>query len=270
MIMRKIASVLGFGLAGAMLVAGPAGAVTASDAPASAPTPDHHAAAASHGTIASQTAALHALGVLISRQLGSFQLTDSELRAVLAGVADGVHHPDSLQQAQTYIPQLQALQGQRTQAQSQREARIGAAYQSKAAALPNAHKTASGMIFISEQEGTGPNPKLGDQVRVQYTGKLTNGTVFDSSDKHGGSAVFPIGRIIPCWNEALQLMKVGGSAHIVCPATLAYGDRGAGDLIKPGSTLDFEVHLLAILPPAPPAAAPGAGAPKPVPPAPTH
>jgi FKBP-type peptidyl-prolyl cis-trans isomerase FkpA len=81
--------------------------------------------------------------------------------------------------------------------------------------------------------------------------------------------VFPIGRIIPCWNEALQLMKVGGSAHIVCPATLAYGDRGAGDLIKPGSTLDFEVHLLAILPPAP-AAAQGAVAPRPVPPAPTH
>ena len=269
MTIRKIVSVLGLGLAGAIGVAGPAAAAADNDAAAPAPTPAHHAAAAGHATTPSQTAALHALGELISRQLGSFQLSDSELRAVLAGVADGVRHPDSLQQAQSYIPQLQALQGERAQAQSQRESRIGAAYQAKVAALPNAHKSASGLIFISEQEGTGPNPKLGDQVRVQYTGKLTDGTVFDSSDKHGGSAVFPIGRIIPCWNEALQLMKVGGSAHIVCPATLAYGDRGAGDLIKPGSTLDFEVHLLAILPPAP-AAAQGAVAPRPVPPAPTH
>jgi FKBP-type peptidyl-prolyl cis-trans isomerase len=195
----------------------------------------------------------------------SGQLTDSELRAVLAGVADGVHHPDSAQQAQSYIPQLQALQNARAQLQAQREERLGAAYQAKAATLPNARKTASGMVFISQQQGSGPSPKVGDQVRVQYTGKLTNGTVFDSSDKHGGSATFPVGRIIPCWNEALQLMKAGGSARVVCPATLAYGDRGAGDLIKPGATLDFQVKLLAILPPAPaapaaPAAAPAAPA----------
>jgi len=138
------------------------------------------------------------------------------------------------------------------------------------AALPNAHKTADGLIYITEQEGTGPAPKMGDQVRVEYTGKLTNGTVFDSSDKHGGSAVFPVGRIIPCWNEALQLMKVGGKTHVVCPAALAYGDRGAGDAIKPGSTLDFEVHLLAIEPPAPPPPAAGAPPIAPAPAAPAH
>ncbi len=69
----------------------------------------------------------------------------------------------------------------------------GAAYLAKVAALPNARTTATGLVFISTQEGSGASPKIGDQVRVQYTGRLTDGSVFDSSDQHGGSATFPLG-----------------------------------------------------------------------------
>ncbi|HWG77103.1 MAG TPA: FKBP-type peptidyl-prolyl cis-trans isomerase [Steroidobacteraceae bacterium] len=231
-----------------------------------APSPAHHAAAAGAATGAadSDSAVMHALGELLSRQLSNavepFQPSDRELRAVLAGLNDGIHHPESVKAAESFIPQLQALQQQRTQAQVQREEKSGAAYLSKAAAQPHARTTSSGLVFIPQQAGTGPSPKIGDTVRVEYTGRLTDGSVFDSSAQHGGAATFPLGKIIPCWNEALSLMKVGGRARVVCPAKLAYGDRGAGGVIKPGATLDFEVHLVAIepTPPTPAAAAPRA------------
>lgn len=117
------------------------------------------------------------------------------------------------------------------------------------------------MVFVPIAQGSGATPAIGDQVTVQYTGKLTNGTVFDSSAQHGGTATFTLGRVIPCWNQGLQLMKVGGKARLVCPATLAYGSRGAGGVIPPGATLDFEVQLLGVHPSPPPGAAPpGLGA----------
>ena len=264
--MRRIAFTLSL-----TLLTGAAAGGIALAADEAAPAHPHHATAA--GTTAADTdsAAMHALGVLLSRNLGSFQLSDRQLRSVLAGISDGVHHPDAAKAAQAYIPQLQALERANAQAVAEAQARKGEAYIDKVAALPNAHRTASGLVFVPEQPGSGPTPKIGDQVKVEYTGRLTDGTVFDSSSEHGGSAVFPLGRVIPCWDEGMQLLKVGGSARIVCPAKLAYGDRGAGDFIKPGSTLDFDVHLLAILPPAP--AAPGGTVPHGVPapaPAPAH
>jgi FKBP-type peptidyl-prolyl cis-trans isomerase len=218
------------------------------------PSASGHRATASGGAAASDNAEWHALGVLLSRQLGTFEPSDRELREVLAGISDGVRHPNAVQAAQAFVPQLQALQRTRAQALAQVEERNGEAYLRKVAALPNARTTASGLVFVQLKAGTGPSPKIGDQVRVQYTGHLTDGSVFDSSAQHGGAVNFPLGRVIPCWDEALQLMKVGGHARIACPAKLAYADRGAGDLIKPGATLDFDVQLLAILPPAPAAA----------------
>jgi FKBP-type peptidyl-prolyl cis-trans isomerase len=94
---------------------------------------------------------------------------------------------------------------------------------------------------------------------VNYEGRLTDGTVFDSSAQHGQAATLLVGNIIPCWTEALQLMKVGGKSRIVCPAALAYGDRGAPPKIKPGASLEFDIELVSIVPPAPASsAAPGA------------
>ena len=245
--MRRIVFLLSFGL---LTSAAACGLAQAASEAASGHA--HHAASAGSaaGAADNDSAQMHALGLLLSRQLGSFQLSDRELRAVLAGISDGVHHPETVKTAQRYVAQLQALERTRGQAQAQH-------FLSKVSALPHARTTSSGLVFIPMQAGTGPNPKIGDQVRVQYTGRLADGTVFDSSAQHGGAVNFPLGHVIPCWDEGLQLMKVGGSARIVCPAKLAYGDRGVGDVIKPGATLDFEVHLLGVLPPAP-AAAPGA------------
>ena len=106
--------------------------------------------------------------------------------------------------------------------------------------------TASGIVFESVQAGTGPSPKATDTVRVNYRGTFLDGREFDSSYKRGQPASFPLNRVIPCWTEAVQMMRVGGKAHITCPPQLAYGERGAGGLIPPNATLNFDIELLGI------------------------
>ncbi|MHC4507030.1 MAG: FKBP-type peptidyl-prolyl cis-trans isomerase, partial [Planctomycetota bacterium] len=88
-------------------------------------------------------------------------------------------------------------------------------------------------------------PSAADRVKVHYHGTLRDGTVFDSSVDRGTPAEFALNRVIPCWTEALQLMKPGGKAVLVCPADIAYGDRGAGK-IKPGAALRFDVELIEV------------------------
>lgn len=105
--------------------------------------------------------------------------------------------------------------------------------------------TASGLVFESIKEGTGDSPKATDTVKVHYRGTLTNGQEFDSSYKRNEPAAFPLNRVIPCWTEGVQKIKVGGKAKLVCPSNLAYGARGVPG-IPPNSTLIFEVELLDI------------------------
>lgn len=113
------------------------------------------------------------------------------------------------------------------------------------AAEPKEEKTASGIGVTMLKEGTGANPKASDVVKVNYRGTLENGQEFDSSYKRGQPATFPLSRVIPCWTEGVQKIKVGGKAKLVCPPTLAYGNQNVPG-IPPGSTLIFEVELLDI------------------------
>ena len=122
----------------------------------------------------------------------------------------------------------------------------GADFAAKAAKEKGAVKTASGLVYKSLVEGKGEKPAATSTVKVNYKGTLIDGTVFDASEKHGGPATFPLNRVIPCWTEGVQKMKVGGKAQLVCPPSIAYGERGAGGLIPPGATLVFEVELLAV------------------------
>ena len=115
-----------------------------------------------------------------------------------------------------------------------------------AAQEPGAQVTASGMVYRSLKDGTGSSPKASDTVRVHYRGTLPDGKEFDSSYKRNESIEFPLSRVIPCWTEGVQMMKVGGKAKLTCPPATAYGDRGAGGVIPPKATLLFEVELLAI------------------------
>lgn len=104
----------------------------------------------------------------------------------------------------------------------------------------------SGVKFAHISVGSGASPKASDSVKVHYRGTLTDGKEFDSSYKRNAPATFPLNRVIPCWTEGVQKMKVGGKARLTCPPATAYGDKGAGTAVPPNATLVFEVELLAI------------------------
>lgn len=106
--------------------------------------------------------------------------------------------------------------------------------------------TASGLSYRSLREGSGESPKASDVVKVHYRGTFTDGREFDSSYQRGQPASFPLDRVIVCWTEGVQRMKVGGRAQLICPPALAYGERGAGGVIPPNATLRFEVELLGV------------------------
>lgn len=105
----------------------------------------------------------------------------------------------------------------------------------------------SGLQYKIIKEGTGPKPAAGDKVKVHYQGSLINGKVFDSSIERGEPVTFGVSEVIPGWTEALQLMPVGSKWQLFIPSELGYGDAGAGNDIKPGSTLLFDVELLEIV-----------------------
>ncbi|HMS27021.1 MAG TPA: FKBP-type peptidyl-prolyl cis-trans isomerase [Burkholderiaceae bacterium] len=116
----------------------------------------------------------------------------------------------------------------------------------KAAKEPGAIKTNSGLVYLSLKNGTGTQPNSNDTVKVHYRGTLPNGTEFDSSFKRNTPLEFPLNRVIPCWTEGVQKMKVGGKAKLTCPPEIAYGARGAGSAVPPNATLHFEVELLGV------------------------
>ena len=189
----------------------------------------------------------YAVGLAVSRSLVPFTLTESELELVKAGIADGVHGKEQKVDLQTYGPKIQELQKARMSAAAAGEKKVGQAFLDKAAVEKGATKTASGLIVTTIKPGNGTSPKPTDKVKVHYTGTLVDGTVFDSSVQRNEPATFQLNGVIPCWTEGMQLMKVGGKSKFVCPAALAYGDRGAPPKIKPGATLVFDVELLEIL-----------------------
>jgi FKBP-type peptidyl-prolyl cis-trans isomerase FkpA len=265
-----------------------AGMAMAADAPAAAapkaaPKTASTQPAAKPGAVdPEQDKALYALGVLLSRNLETFQLSEAEFQRVRAGISDGFHKKPEAATAEASLPQIQALQRTRVTALAQHQKDAGQAYLDKAAAAPGATKTSSGLLYIPVSAGSGAMPAHTDRVKVNYQGRLIDGTVFDSTAQHGGQpTTLAVGNIIPCWTEALQLMKVGAKSRIICPSALAYGDRGAPPKIMPGAALEFDIELVSIEPPLPPppmgsGGAPGApGAPSmpsapPAPPAPKN
>lgn len=106
--------------------------------------------------------------------------------------------------------------------------------------------TPSGLVYRSLKDGNGASPSASDKVTVHYKGTFPDGREFDSSYKRGQPIDFPLNRVIACWTEGVQRMKVGGKAKLTCPPEIAYGARGAGNAVPPNATLLFEVELLGI------------------------
>jgi FKBP-type peptidyl-prolyl cis-trans isomerase FkpA len=114
------------------------------------------------------------------------------------------------------------------------------------AEAPKSVKTSSGLVYTPLVEGSGAQPTAADTVKVHYRGTLLDGREFDSSYRRNAPAEFPLSRVIKCWTEGVQMMKVGGKAQLVCPPEIAYGSRGAGSAVPPNATLLFEIELLEV------------------------
>ena len=161
-------------------------------------------------------------------------LTDDQVKEVMAA----------------FQKDLVAKQAAKKKADGEKNLAAGKKFQDENKAKEGVKTTASGLQYKVEKEGTGPTPKATDTVKVNYRGTTIEGKEFDSSYKRNEPATFPVNRVIKGWTEALQLMKAGSKYHLVIPADLAYGERGAGADIGPQSTLVFDVELLSIEPPA--------------------
>ncbi|HEX4229185.1 MAG TPA: FKBP-type peptidyl-prolyl cis-trans isomerase [Bryobacteraceae bacterium] len=188
---------------------------------------------------------IYALGLSIYQSLAPFNLSRAELDIVKRAMSDAAVHKPA-ESLDAWGPKIQPLAQARATAQSQ-------AYIQKAAAQPGAVTTPSGLVFRNITVGTGPSPQSADTVTVNYRGTFMNGTEFDSSYKRNKPIDFQLNRVIKCWTEGVQMMKVGGKAQLVCPSDLAYGTRPPPG-IPPDATLTFEIELLGIN--QPPQAAP--------------
>ena len=187
---------------------------------------------------------LYALGMLLGRNIKPFSLNADELAIVKAGLTDAVTNAKPQVELETYGPKVNELAQKRAAAGAEEAKKKGSEFLENAAKQSGAKKTTSGIVIRTITPGNGPSPAATDVVKVHYEGKLPDGTIFDSSIKRGEPAEFPLNQVVPCWTEALQQMKKGEKAQVVCPSALAYGDRGSPPAVPPGATLSFEVELL--------------------------
>jgi FKBP-type peptidyl-prolyl cis-trans isomerase FkpA len=191
--------------------------------------------------------AFYAFGASLARYASGMKLSESDIDSIEEGLRDALLAKPLRVDPRTQGPQVQKLVSDRRAAAAAEETAAAGVFLAEAEAAPGAQKKESGLIYQSTTEGTGPTPQPTDRVKVHYKGMLRDGTEFDSSIGRGQPAVFHLNRVVPCWTEALQLMKVGGKAKLVCPAKLAYGDRGVPGRIPPGAPLVFEVELIEIV-----------------------
>lgn len=190
---------------------------------------------------------LYVLGVAMSDNLRAFALDDADLEVVLDGLKDGIAGTASHINPRDYMSQIQALQQEREAAVAAVEKKMSLQFLENAAKESGATKYDSGLVLTTITEGTGPSPVASDRVKVHYHGTLRSGSVFDSSVERDKPATFPLNGVIPCWTEGVSMMKVGGKSKLICPAEIAYGDRGRPPSIPGGAALIFEVELLEIV-----------------------
>jgi FKBP-type peptidyl-prolyl cis-trans isomerase len=210
-------------------------------------TPEHRDAGAEVFLETEDDKTIYAMGVNLARNFEHLPLSKSEQEILQTGFADGLQKREPMVDTVRYGRKLEGLFARRSAAQAEAESEAAEAFLAEAAAAEGAQRSDSGLVMKVLRPGDGPSPSATDRVKVHYHGTLRDGTVFDSSVDRGEPAVFPLNRVVPCWTEALQKMKTGEKSLVTCPADIAYGDRGAPPLIKPGAALAFEVELIEIL-----------------------
>lgn len=190
------------------------------------------------------------IGSNIGRQMKNDGI-DLDSTTFLSGLNDGLagkESPLTQEEVRAVMTKLQAsLQAAheaKSKAAGDTNQKAGDAFLAKNKTSAGVKTTASGLQYKVLKEGTGKKATLADTVTANYRGTLIDGTEFDSSYKRGEPAKFPVTGVIPGWTEVLQLMKIGSKYQVFIPASLAYGERGAGDKIGPNSTLIFEIELL--------------------------
>lgn len=167
--------------------------------------------------------------------------------AVYDGLAPKMSYDEAKAEIQNYFGEMQKKQEAEAAKMAEINQKAGEEYLAKNSKRPEVKITESGLQYEVLTEGSGPKPEASDQVEVHYTGKLIDGTVFDSSVERGQPATFGVTQVIPGWVEALQLMNAGSKWRLFIPSDLAYGPNGAGGVIGPNQTLIFDVELLRVL-----------------------
>ena len=188
----------------------------------------------------------YSLGVNVATGVKAQGLDTIDANAVAKAFKDvfegndlDISEEDGMKLLQEYFGKIQA-------AAQEKAGEAGATYLAENATKEGVITTESGLQYEVITNGNGAKPTAADQVTVHYHGMLTDGTVFDSSVDRGEPAKFGVTQVIPGWVEALQLMSVGDKWKLTIPSNLAYGDKGAGGMIGPNTTLVFEVELLGI------------------------
>jgi len=186
------------------------------------------------------------LGVALSGNLKSLNPTPDELELIERGMRDALLGEPMPLDAAVYGQKLSELAQQRMLASAEQEASASDEYITRMAAEDGAMMTDSGLVILEVVAGTGASPTPDSTVKAHYHGTLRDGTVFDSSVERGQPFSASLSSVIPCWREAIPMIKEGGKSKITCPAELAYGNRGSG-IIPGGAVLTFEVELIEVV-----------------------
>ena len=167
--------------------------------------------------------------------------------AVFDGLAPKMSYDEAKQEIQAYFQEMEKKQQEAAAKMAEVNKAAGDAFLAENGKRAEVKTLPSGLQYEVVTDGDGAIPTAEDQVEVHYTGKLIDGTVFDSSVDRGVPATFGVTQVIPGWVEALQLMKAGSKWRLYIPSQLAYGPNGAGNVIGPNQTLIFDVELLKVV-----------------------
>ena len=189
----------------------------------------------------------YALGLGIGQQLKSMNIENFDIESFSKSIADVMSGAKAEMTAVEAQKMLNAYFQEKEAQDAKKNIEAGKAYLKANGCRERVVTTASGLQYEVLNEGTGRSPKATDKVRCHYEGRLTDGTVFDSSYQRGEPADFGLNQVIAGWTEGVQLMKEGAKYRFHIPYLLGYGERGAGASIPPYATLVFDVELIKVL-----------------------